>query len=61
VETPDVEGLLQHEDPPSAIIAANNRMALGVIAAAIDPHILCVPRIPSTALTSRVVLPVVRP
>jgi hypothetical protein len=36
VETPDVEGLLQHEDPPSAIIAANDRMALGVIAAAID-------------------------
>ena len=39
METPDVEGLLQHEDPPTAIIAANDRMALGVIAAAIDLHI----------------------
>lgn len=31
--------LLQQDDPPTAIIAANDRMALGVIAAAIDLHI----------------------
>ena len=39
METPDVDGLPHHEDPPTAIIAANDRIALGVIAAAIDPHI----------------------
>jgi hypothetical protein len=55
VETPDVEGLPQHEDPPSAIIAANDRMALGVIAAAID-----LPRIERPTAPRRLIGPVPR-